>query len=262
MSQRKYYGRLKDVITHEHIAAHPEIYKCKVFSYHPNLSQITSVDLRSRCPPVYDQGNLGSCTANALCGAYSYEMMKQGETDMEMSRLFLYYEERSLEGTVSSDSGAQIKDGVSVLQTSGVCRESIWPYNVALFAHKPSVYSFMDAKRHHAIKTQRVAQDLYDIKQSLLDGIVITFGFTVYASFESADVAKTGMVPMPDTYDEVLGGHAVVAVGYDDSKQVVIVRNSWGKGWGDKGYFYLPYEYITNSDLASDFWSLQLVKDN
>jgi C1A family cysteine protease len=218
-----------------------------------------SVDLRSQCPPVVDQGTLGSCTANALAGAIGFLDIKNQIQFYPFSRLFIYYNERAIEDTIRQDSGAQIRDGIKTLNKQGVCLEVNWPYDINKFTKKPSDKCYMSAKYHEAVTYQRI-EAFNDMKKCLASGFPFVFGFSVYDSFESDRVAHTGIVPMPDPNEHVLGGHAVMAVGYDDSKQVMIVRNSWGTVWGMKGYFTLPYNYIGNNNLADDMWFISKTK--
>jgi C1A family cysteine protease len=218
------------------------------------------VDLRSLCPPVVDQGQLGSCTANAIAAAHEFAQMKQGEKAFAPSRLFIYYNERSMEGTVSVDSGAAIRDGFRSIAKMGVCRETCWPYLIAKFARKPKKACFLSAARHKAVQYLAVTPVLDRLKGCIADGFPFVFGFTVYESFESDAVARSGMVPMPAKSEQVLGGHAVVCVGYDDRTQLFTVRNSWGTGWADGGYCYMPYPYLTDPQLASDFWTCRIVQ--
>lgn len=220
-----------------------------------------SVDLRPACPPVYDQGELGSCTANAIGGAIQFTQLKEKLADtFTPSRLFIYYNERVIEGTVDSDSGAQIRDGIKSVASQGACPEELWPYVIANFAEKPPANCYQVAAQHKVALYSRVVQSLTLMKGCLASGYPFVFGFTVYESFESQQVAQTGVVPMPAASEQVLGGHAVVAVGYDDSQQRFIVRNSWGPGWGMQGYFTMPYAYLTDRGLSSDFWTIRLVK--
>jgi C1A family cysteine protease len=219
-----------------------------------------SVDLRPGCPPVYDQGQLGSCTANAIAGALEFDGLRQKLPNVSTpSRLFIYWNERSIEGTTASDSGAQIRDGIKSVAQWGDCPETEWPYDVSQFAVQPPQPCYDDAAKHLAVVYQSVAQDLGDLKGCLAAGFPFVFGFTVYQSFESATVAQTGLVPMPGWFERPVGGHAVIAVGYDDSTQRFTLRNSWGPGWGDQGYFYFPYAYATGQ-LASDFWTIRTVE--
>ena len=218
------------------------------------------VDLRPQCPPVYDQGQLGSCTANAIAGAIQFDRLKQKLPDFTPSRLFIYYNERVMEHSVASDSGAQIRDGIKSVAKQGDCPETEWPYNIAKFKTKPAAACYAEALKYKAVSYARVTQTLGQLKGCLASGWPFVFGFTVYESFESAAVAKSGYAPLPASGESVVGGHAVAAVGYDDAKQWFLVRNSWGAGWGLKGYFTLPYAYVTGADLASDFWTIRVVQ--
>jgi C1A family cysteine protease len=214
------------------------------------------VDLRQFCPPVYDQGQLGSCTANAIGAAMEFEQIKKKATPFVPSRLFIYYNERSMEGTVNSDSGAMIRDGVKSVNKLGVCKETTWPYIIAKFKTKPVKKAFTEGLKYESKVYSSVGQDMNSVKSCLASGDPIVFGFTVYESFEGPDVAKNGIMPMPAKKEKSLGGHAVLAVGYDDSKKWMIIRNSWSNKWGDKGYFYMPYDYFF-SKLTSDFWVIK-----
>lgn len=218
------------------------------------------VDLRPQCPPVYDQGQLGSCTANSIAGAFEFDQMKEAKTAFMPSRLFIYYNERVIEGTVASDAGAQIRDGIKSIGQQGVCPETDWPYDITKFAVKPPSVAYTDAASNKAISYQRIARTLPQMKGCLAGGFPWVFGFTVYESFESPQVAQTGIVPMPGSGEQVLGGHAVLCAGYDDSQQRFIVRNSWGTGWGISGYFLMPYAYLLDVNLSDDFWTVRMVQ--
>lgn len=219
----------------------------------------SSVDLRAQCPPVYDQGELGSCTANAIAAAIEFDAARQGLPVSCPSRLFIYYNERSLEGTVDSDAVAQLRDGIKSVAQWGDCPETKWPYDTSQFAVQPPQACYVDASKHLALVYESVNQDLNDLRGCLAAGFPFVFGFTVYASFESDYIARTGHVPMPHWFERVIGGHAVMAVGYDDASSTFTVRNSWGPGWGDGGYFYLPYAYMISA-LSSDFWAIRTVE--
>jgi C1A family cysteine protease len=218
-----------------------------------------SVDLRSACPPVYDQGALGSCTANAIAAALEFDAVRQKLPDVMPSRLFIYYNERAIEGTVQSDSGAQIRDGIKSVAQWGDCPETEWPYDISQFTVQPPQQCYDDAAKHLALVYEAVPQDLDELRACLAAGFPFVFGFTVYSSFESDYVARTGQVPMPHWFERAIGGHAVMAVGYDDPSQTFTVRNSWGSSWGDGGYFHFPYAYMT-SRLSSDFWTIRTVE--
>jgi C1A family cysteine protease len=219
----------------------------------------STVDLRAGMPAIYDQGQLGSCTANAIGGAFEFEMLKQEEPDFLPSRLFIYYNERVIERTVDEDAGAQLRDGMKTVANQGVCPEPQWPYVLSQFAIKPTAACYTEAKKHVGITYMRVEQDVAQMRGCLAAGYPFIFGFTVYESFESDAVSRTGNVPMPQGDERTLGGHAMVAVGYDHPKKLITVRNSWGTSWGKKGYGTMPYAYFTSPDLAADFWTLRAV---
>jgi hypothetical protein len=215
------------------------------------------VDLRQWASPVDDQGSLGSCTGNAIAGAIELMDNKNYKMKTEISRLFIYYYERLIEGTINQDAGAQIRDGIKVGYTYGAPLEKLWPYNINKFKTAPSSEAVADAAKRKITKYQNAA-DFSAVKDAVAAGYPVVIGFMVYSSFESDRVAATGYMPMPNVKTEqCLGGHAVCIVGYDDHKQCFIVRNSWGTTWGDKGYFYMPYGFIQNPNLSSDFWVIQ-----
>lgn len=249
----KKYGWVPDLPDHrDHVYAAPT----------PILAALPAkVDLRKQCPPVLDQGQLGSCTANAIANAFRFAIMKQKTPDFLPSRLFIYYNERAMEGTVNSDSGAQIRDGIKSVAKQGVVPEPSWPYVISRFAKKPDAKLYKAALNHQALSYQRITPTIDQIKGCIASGFPFVFGFTVYESFESEKVAKSGVVSLPGPKESVVGGHAVLAVGYDDKSKTVIVENSWSEAWGKKGYFTMPYAYITNPNLADDFWTIRIVED-
>lgn len=216
----------------------------------------SAIDLRPKCPPVENQGDLGSCTGNALAGALEFLEKKDNVRFTDLSRLFIYYNERVIEHSVRSDSGAMIRDGIKTLKKQGVCSEKKWPYVTSKFAVKPGPVCYKDGLAHQIISYQRLLA-IDQMRACLAEGFPFVFGFTVYESFESQQVAKTGVVRMPKSSERVVGGHAVVAVGYNDSKQRFIVRNSWGTDWGMKGYFTIPYAYLADRNLSDDFWVIR-----
>jgi C1A family cysteine protease len=238
-------------------------YRAPMLRYAHTPPQVR-LDQAAYMPPVYDQGNLGSCTANAIGGAVEYDLRKQGLEDFTPSRLFIYYNERVVEGDVDQDAGAMIRDGVKVLNTLGAAHETTWPYDIAQFTTKPSDAAYSEALETRATSYARVDFDRYSWRAALADTHPIVFGFTVYESFET--ITSDGIMPMPAPDEGVLGGHAVVAVGYDylhmpnhGPRLYFRVRNSWGAGWGDGGYFWMPAVYATNTELCSDAWVINAV---
>lgn len=219
------------------------------------------VDLRTTCPLVYNQGLLGSCTANAIAAALQFDQMRQQQSDIFVpSRLFIYYNERVMEGTVDEDAGAMIRDGIKSVAKLGAPHEALWPYVIAQFRARPSRPAYTDAELHQAVLYQRLIPARDQLKGCLADGYPFVFGFSVYESFETDTVATTGRVPMPKPTERLLGGHAVLAAGYDEKKRRFIVRNSWGQIWGMKGYFTMPYEFLLDPNLCDDFWRITLVE--
>ena len=243
-------------------------------SYKTLTALPAKVDLRPKCPPVYDQGEIGSCTANAIAGAIQFDRRFAKETpDFVPSRLFIYYNERSVEHTIPLDNGAQIRDGIKSVAKQGVCPEKLWPYdpvpadpNTHLFppnapeTKKPSPACYKAASEFQVVSYHRVLQSLGQLKGCLAEGFPFVFGFTVYSSLWDASGKPKSIMPLPSGSDEVVGGHAVVAVGYDDASGRFMIRNSWGTGVQEKGYFEMPYPYLTDPNLASDLWTIRAVE--
>ncbi len=218
------------------------------------------VDLRGCFPPSYNQGALGSCTANAISGALQFLEAKEGEAAPVMpSRLFIYYNERAMEGSVGSDSGAQIRDGIKTVVKDGFCPEALWPYDIARFTDRPPARCYQSALDERVSQYLRLPPVLPELLGCLAAGYAFVFGFSVYESFESARVRDTGVAPLPGPGELLVGGHAVVAAGYSQADNRFLVRNSWGSGWGMDGYFTLPFEYLTSPALAADFWTIRKV---
>jgi C1A family cysteine protease len=215
----------------------------------------TKIDMRtSPIAPIFDQAQYGSCVSNAVCFAAQQKLGKLTLSD-GLSRFFLYYNARVLiEGSkAKDDTGLMIRSGFLSLKKYGDILEVNYPYVVKNFAKKPTLKQYNNALKISGTQFNTVNQDLIALKTALFNGKPIVFGFMVYDSFESVEVAKTGVVPLPLKTENILGGHAVTIVGYDDLTKKFIIRNSWGTTWGDKGYCYFPYEMILNPQLCSDF---------
>lgn len=211
-------------------------------------------------PPIYNQGELGSCTANAIAAAIQFERRDQKIDDFIPSRLFIYYNERVMEGTIRQDAGAMIRDGVKSVSVVGACSETMWKYDISKFTKKPPISCYKDGVKRKVTAYRRVPRSLNDFKAAIYERNLLIFGFAVYDSFMSVETANTGIVKVPSKNESMLGGHAVAAVGWDDSRQSFIVRNSWGASWGELGFFYLPYDYFLDDDLSDDFWVVTHIK--
>ncbi len=217
------------------------------------------VDLRKYCSPIEDQEDLGSCTAQAVAGLVEYfENRTQGQF-LDASRLFLYKVTRKLYG-FEGDSGAYIRGTIRALRIFGACPEDYWPYKTKRFDHEPTPFCYAFGQSYKAIEYYRLwdpdpAKLVEQLKGSLANELPFAFGFSVYSSIWDPEVQRTGNIPIPKKGDKLEGGHAIMAVGYDDRNRRLLIRNSWGQTWGDHGYGTLPYEYI-EKQMADDFWVL------
>ena len=223
-------------------------------------ASLNIVDLRNYCSPIEHQGSLGSCTGQAIASAIEL-LNKRNGNYKDISRLFIYYYERLILGPVNYDSGAYIRDGIKATNHYGASLESYWPYNIKKFKQEPIAEAKNDALKRKVTRYERV-NNFNGCIDALTNGYPIIMGFTVYTSFMSANVAKTGNMPYPNTKREkLLGGHAVLLVGYNKTKKVFIARNSWGTNWGDGGYFYMPFNVVTNTSMSSDYWIIKSVNN-
>jgi C1A family cysteine protease len=226
---------------------------------HPLLVARTPdvVDNRASIKWVYDQLQEGSCTANSAMGTNRFVRAVKKMPDFLGSRQFLYYVTRSLEGSTKSDSGATIADTVTAEVKFGICLETLWSYSKALTA-KPSVTAYADGLNHQVLIKQPVQQTQAALEACLTARQPLHYGMTVYDSFESNTVAKSGVVPLPKRSESALGGHALWLHSYDRTKKLFYGQNSWGPQWGQgkMGIFSIPYAYILDPDMASDFWTV------
>ena len=218
-----------------------------------------SCDFRSQMPAVYDQGNYGSCTANAGAADWDWIFHREGGKYITPSRFYIYRNERDIDGSPAyEDAGSTGRTLMEAMTQFGVCPESMWSYTDEHFAEKPTKDCYAYGADHQALKHERVSQSKIMIEAAISQGIPLCIGIAVYESFESEEAASTGHIPMPESYESLLGGHEVLMVGYNQDGG--IIRNSWGASWGDKGYFYLPWDYLLYPELTFDFWALQKVE--
>ncbi len=211
--------------------------------------------MRQYCTAVEDQGQLGSCTANATVGALEFLYKKRDGQSPDLSRLFVYYNSRRMRGTTSQDSGAYICDAMASVLAFGACRENIWPYNISTFTMEPNQQAYQEAMMHEAIEYSRV-DAVEGSVAALAGGFPVVFGTRIPERCYQ-EAATTGVFPIPS--DEEIqnnqgGGHCMLLIGYDKPKQIFIVRNSWGQAWGDHGYCYIPFEVIGKCSPPEGFW--------
>jgi C1A family cysteine protease len=230
-------------------------------------------------PPIYDQGEIGSCAANATARLVQFVRRKSGESpDWMPSRLFLYYDVRAIERTIPYDAGAELRDVVRTLSRQGVCSEILWPYVIApaddqgVFPSAsaevmlPPRTAYTDASRHRSIVYSRLMCNLWQMRGCIADGFPFMFGFAVYSSIYGADGNPVVDLPMPGPNDQQEGWHAITCVGYDDTRKMpdgsvgaLEIANSWGPTVQDSGYFWMPYSYATDANLAADFWTIRRI---
>ena len=240
---------------------------------HPSLKGIVlpiKFDLRIAfpgcVPPILDQGELGTCAANELSNAMRYCLRKEKVGDFQPSRLYIYYFGRLFEGSdVNQDTGMSISGVCGSIAKYGACSENNWGYDITKFTQQPVRNAIIAAHTHIPYyKFLQVPQDLTNIKTALYSGYPVIIGVQLYSSFESDQVTKTGIVPIPDkTKEKLLGGHALNLIAYDDATQTFTGQNSWGgglNGWGNNGFFTIPYAYLLDSSLSDDFCTVKYFK--
>ena len=251
------YGAAKD----------PEDERDYAYAISPKVKTLPSrVDLRPHCPPVKDQGRIGTCTAHAIAAAFRFEQRRSKLPDFAPSRLFIYYNERALKGTQRKHAAANLRAGLKAVAGLGVCPERYCPYSetMSVVHAKPPAEAYEQAKPHRIITYRRLMMGgrsesafLKMLKSCLAERYPFLFAFQVYSSFETEKVRETGIMPLPESREEIITMHAVLAVGYDDRRERMLVRNSWGPSWGQGGYFWMPYEYIVRPEVTADFWTIR-----
>ena len=219
-----------------------------------------SVDLTPQLPQVYDQGSLGSCVGFATGSALEFLQKKQKSKSFTHSQLFIYYNARKAIGTVNEDSGSVIRDAFKSVNKDGSCPGTLWPYVISKFTQKPPIQAYTEAKKHQMLQYMRVDRNLETMKGCLAEGYPFVIGFSVYDSFMNKEMTKTGVGQLPKRGERLLGGHAVLCVGYSEKDQRFIFRNSWSDQWGQKGNFTFPYAYLLDDDLSSDFWTARMIE--
>lgn len=249
---KPYYGWLKDKPDHRDF---------KFSSAGAPVSLPSKVDLRSKMPPVVQQGYIGSCTACSSLAMVEFLLRKDyGKRAFSTSILAQYFWTRKLEGNERWDTGAEIRTALKSLNKFGAAHAKFWPYRPQKFAIAPNKPTRQDAKKHRVVEYRRLNQNLSELKKCIAMGYPFIFGFWVYESFEGIELDQTGMMPKPDTAKErFLGGHAVCCIGYDDNEQAFLIRNSWGTNWALKGHYWMPYELVVDPSLSEDFWTARMV---
>lgn len=246
------YGHIKDTPDTRDLIFKASATPPKIFS---------PVDLRGHCPPILDQGELGACTAFGTTEMVHFVRLKQKLADFSPSPLFTYYATRQIENTVNEDSGAQVRNALKSAVVYGVVQEEKWKYDISNFKTNPTPDVWAEAQKHQTLQYHRINDGvIHDMQQCLWEGYPFTFGAELFESFESLHVEQTGVVPLPTDSEKSLGGHCMMCVGWKviNNKRYFIIQNSWGTSWGDKGYCYIPFEYIGNKNLVSDFWTIRL----
>jgi C1A family cysteine protease len=218
-----------------------------------------SVDLRPLCPAVYDQGNLGSCTANAIGAAIEYNQMQTGKQSFVPSRLFIYYNERVLEGSIKQDAGAMIRNGIKTVVRLGAPPEEVWPYDESAAFAQPHPDAYAAAKLDLVTVYSRVGQTLPLMQACLVEGFPIVFRYTCFPSMDHT--WDDGVIPMPGPTEPEDGGHCMLVVGYNNANRTFLVRNSWGTVWGQQGYGTMPYDYILSPQWTTDLWTIRSVTE-
>lgn len=231
----------------------------QLYQYRPDMLTVslpTSVDLRgANQPPIGNQGALGSCVAWACVRAYRYGQRKMGLPDFDGSELFTYYGARELGGfPANQDTGSYLRDGIKTLAQNGNADELTWPYQIHRFAERPPQAAYTNAQGHQATRYLAVPNNEASVKQVLANGYPLVFGIPIYANFPMGN----GVPVIPEPVGQVIGGHAMTVVGYDDARRAYLLANSWGDSWGTNGYAWMSYSYFTSQ--AADLWMIETVE--
>lgn len=214
------------------------------------------VDLRPFLTPIENQGAVGSCTANALAGAFEYLEKRLTGAEGRVSRLFIYFNQREVEGDVAHDRGAKIRVGISVLKHKDTCCEETWPYVPASVLARPAPEAYHEARFHRIDQAHYIPVNLHAMRHCLAEGYPFVFGLQLFSSIR--DSHPHGRIAMPDeSRERRYGRHAMLCVGYSQPDGVFLVRNSWGTDWGDGGYCYIPYPYMVEPGYADSLWTIR-----
>lgn len=252
-----------------HLAADPPDHRDYAYLPPAAASLPAALDLRSAAagfPPVYHQGVLNSCTANAVAAVLAFDIRRQAADDrFDPSRLFIYYNERYAEHKVglpvygNHGAPAYMRDAIKTVADTGFCSETDWPYDQSKFDIRPPDPLYHAARHHRGAEYRRIPQDLAAMKACLAEGFPFVCGIVIFSSYREPDVAATGNIPLPAADDAQLGGHGIAVVGYDDTARRFAIRNSFGESWGVHGYGTIPYEFLTDPAMALDFWTIRKV---
>lgn len=240
---------------------HPDVPDLRDLIYLPELRRTPrAVDLRPACPPVYDQGSLNSCCAHAIAAAIWFEERRKTAARVPSpSRLFLYYNERVYDRVVPKNVPVSLRHAYKTARRLGACPEPLWPYRIHGYAVRPRQSCFDAALHTRVSRYYRLHRNLDSMRSCLAEGHPFALGISVYPSLKTRQVHRTGHIPLPARRERLIGGHAILAVGYSDTTRSLIVRNSWGRGWGHEGYGFLSYDYVMHEHLAWDFWTCRTV---
>lgn len=241
----------------------PDVADQRDYQYKATRSQIATLpkefDLRPfMSKSIKDQKELGACTGFATGLLHAFAAARQNRK-VNSSPLYIYYNARLLEGTVKFDAGAEIRNAIKGISLYGACDEATWPYRVSYFAKRPNGQAYRQGGTRQALVYQRIDNESIElIKARIASGFPVVCGIAVYESFEL--IGSDGRMPIPHRSEQLLGGHAVPLVAYNDRTKRFTARNSWGKSWGDGGDFHIPYSYVGDTTFCDDCWTIELVE--